>query len=84
MHGAVLPLPYVFMLVLINQAQGRVCLVLVNRVLGCEDYGEKALLNAYLWCSCFLILNFVGHLLKTLNEPPPPQKKIFLCSGSSI
>jgi hypothetical protein len=65
MHGAMPPVPYVFMPVLLNQAQGRVCLVL-GRILGCEDYVEKALPNAYLWCSCFLILIFVGRLLKTL------------------
>ena len=68
MHGAVPPLPYVFMPVLLNPAQGRLCLVLVSRVLGCEDYVEKALLNACLWCSCFLIVIFVGHLLKTLYD----------------
>lgn len=67
MRRAIPPLPYVFMPVLLNKAQGRGCLVFVCRILGCEDYVEKALLNAYLWRSCFLILIFVGHLLKTFK-----------------
>jgi hypothetical protein len=62
-HGAVLPHSYVFRPVFINQAQARVCLVLVSIVLGCGDYVEKALLNACLWCLCFLIVIFVGHLI---------------------
>jgi hypothetical protein len=68
MHGAVPPLQYVFMPVLLNQAQGRVCPVVVSKVLGCEDYVEKALFNSYLWCLCFLILTFCGSYIKDLKR----------------
>jgi hypothetical protein len=66
MRGAISPLPHVFVLVLLNQAQGMACFILVCRILGCEDYVDKTLLNAYLWCSCINNSDFYGSFILLL------------------